>query len=293
MKPGAYPGLSEVEYDAIPALRSSVLRVFAQKTPRHARWMMEHPTPETWDTKMGSLLHLSLLEPELFERIVLVQPYFGHHAANATKALKAQWIADHPDAIAVKQEELDMLIAWRAELLSVPTIRVLLTCEGMNELTLVWDEPCGVRCKVKLDRFVEYTGKGTKVEIKTARAGDAYRFGRQALDLGYHLQDAFYMRGLEAVFGPSERRSIICVLEKGVDAQGNRRGPDSAVAYELEPAAKHLGATIVARAIEEYAECEKLGVWPSYPPDISQLQLPAYAFKRTGDELGGDWELGI
>lgn len=296
MKPGAYPDprsgnppLSVEEYDAIPALRSSVLRVFAQRTPRHARWMMEHPTRETHDTFLGTLLHMAILEPDRFEREVLVQPYFGHHAANATKALKAQWIAEHPGAIAIKEEELESLKAWRTELFSVPVIRHLLTCPGINELSLIWDEPCGVRCKARLDRFVEYTGKGTKVELKTARNGDGWRFGRQALDLGYHIQDAFYMRGLDTIYGKRERRSVICTLEKG-----DEHSPSLAVPYEFEAAAKHLGSTIVERAISDYAECEKAGVWPGYSIDIEKLQLPSYAFKRSGsDELGGDWELGV
>ena len=297
LKPGAYPDprvgnppLSVEEYDAEPGLRSSVLREFALKTPRHARHMLEHARPETWHTRMGTYLHMALLEPERFERTVLVQPHYGYHASHTTKALKAKWEADHPGAEAIKESEMDQLLEWKAEMLSVPTIQRLLTAPGFTELSLLWDDPAGIRCKCRLDRLTTYAGKATKVEIKTARAGDPFRFARQALDLGYHIQDAFYMRGLDEVFGKRERRSILCVLEKGDRDKGI---PCLAVPYELDAASKFLGEQIVARALPEYAECERMGIWPGYPAEVNALSLPSWAFKRSAsdDELGGDWDL--
>jgi len=69
MTPGIYPGLSFAEYQAIPALNFSKLKLLAS-TPAKAKWQWDHPEEPTEAMVFGTWFHTAALQPEDMPRFV-------------------------------------------------------------------------------------------------------------------------------------------------------------------------------------------------------------------------------
>lgn len=273
LTPGAHPGLSEAEYDRIPALRSSVLRELALHTPLHARYTEQRGGRDSQAKQVGSLLHLALLEPERFDAECVVRPEFGDCRNRENKAKRDLWDAEHAAHVVVSEETWTDVQAYRDAIYDHPILAGLLTARGVNELTLVWDDPLGVRCKARLDRFAEFGERLAICEFKTSRSASPWSFAGDFMRFGYHVQAGFYLRGLEQTYGPAERPYIIGVVEKGP--------PTLAAAYELTAEELDLCEAAFHAALKRYSECVESGRWPGYSDCLERLKLPAWAYKRA------------
>jgi hypothetical protein len=272
MNPGIYKKLTEDQYDIIPGLRSTVLRAMIGGTPKRAHHAETFGSSDTAAKELGQLTHCAILEPDRFARDMVVAPDFGDCRLKANKAARDAWRCANVGREAISQRDLDEVKALRDAFYDHPVAKQMLIAPGENELTVVWDDPTGVRCKARIDRYCFWDRWNTIVDVKTARDASPWAYSAEMHKRGYHQQLAFYRRGLEMIEGEQHRPCFMIVLEKAPV-------PDCVI-YELGKEELAMGARDVEAALQTYAECRKQGRWPGYDTAIQPLKLPAYAYKR-------------
>ena len=149
MKPGVYYGLTDGQYDQIPALRSSTLKLLSTHTPAHVKWELDHPSDETDAQTLGSAAHIAVLEPDRFEELVALSPY-NEFKSNIAKAWKKEREAE--GMYVLKEPAYKATRAMVDGVRRNPLARELLGGKGQNEVSIVWDDILGMRCKARLDR---------------------------------------------------------------------------------------------------------------------------------------------
>src|SRR5688572_23120896 len=150
IEPGLYPNMSREAYERVPAINFSSLKHF-RRTPAHFREEMIHPSDPTKAREFGHAYHLAMFEPDRF-RAEVVRGLQG--VDKRTKAGKSQWAkfeAEHGSHEILMPDEFDAVASMQAAMMLNDTARELLTCEGGNELAVVWiDEETGELCKGRI-----------------------------------------------------------------------------------------------------------------------------------------------
>lgn len=277
---GVHHGMTEEAYDRIPAMRSTVLRVLIDKSPAHARYVQMHGTKEGPAKVFGRLLHLALLEPDRAERELMVQPYFGDQRYKENKAAKAEWLLENPLPPGVldyvDQETRDQMLGMRDSAYAHPVLGEMMRARGRNEVSCVWTDPSGVRCKVRIDRMFEWDRWLSLLDAKSTKDASPWSFARDVHNYGYHIQAALYLRALNELHSVAHRPFFICALEK--------EPPYGVMLYELGKDDLALGRTKVDEGLQLWGDCLKKNWFPGYPGHIHDLRLPAYAYKSEGAE---------
>ncbi|MFB6372799.1 MAG: hypothetical protein ABEN55_06740 [Bradymonadaceae bacterium] len=100
-------------------------------------------------------------------------------------------------------------------LLSQPRIRGGLLDDGEAELTVVWDcQPYGVPSRARPDFIRQLpSGELEVVELKTTSRSIGYWWRRTFYQRRYHMQPAFYAKGIEAAFGEPVARYYVIGVE--------------------------------------------------------------------------------
>jgi hypothetical protein len=156
---------------------------------------------------------------------------------------------------------------------------LLMEADGIAEYAWQWLEDVGdeaIECKLMADRLINHQKLGpVHVELKTARDPSPEAFARQAYQLGYHCQAAFYRRGLAHLLDLDDMTSIMVVV---------RNSPPYDVAvYQWELWFLMLGEEQVEKDLERLARCmsgeqEYLADWERLPEgDIPVLEAPRWA----------------
>ncbi len=274
MKPGIYKGVSFGDYLAIDAINNSTLKEMRDgKTPKHLHWAMTHIEKDREAFRVGAATHCAVLEPERFKAEYAAMPRKFDMRKTGDKAEAAQFEMDHQKHIVLDLDEWNLATAMSKAVWENSCAVELLKGAGANEMTVIWiDEPTGLLCKARLDRFTSYHDWPAIVDFKTAQDASPRNFARAIADLFYHQQAAFYLDGLNTL-DPRERRFVFLVVEK--------QEPYCVAAYELDETAIDEGRAQYRRALDSYAECKKSGNWPGYDVGINTLDLPKWAYELT------------
>lgn len=281
-KPGISVGVSYQDYEREPGLRSHVLTDM-RRSPMHCRYNLDHPREASDAMVLGEATHAAVLEPERFKKQYAARPdndpkepwSSEHKNSNAYKEGRALWDAKHDKAVILSAPEFDACAAMRDAAWAHPMAKRLLGGKGANEVVVLWDDPCEIRCKARLDRIVEYEGHTVIVDVKTCKDASAGAFSRACANYGYHLQGAWYQRGLY-VLEPRDRPFYIIAIEN--------TPPHCVAVYRMEKEALVAGWDIMQRLCYEYVECEKTGLWPGYGNEVEVLYLPKWAYFDEGEE---------
>lgn len=265
VQPGLFPGVAEDEYRRWPYAAQSILKLLRDKTPAHAFEAMTHPEPPTPALRLGSAIHMAVLQPDLFATRYAVAPAVDRR----TKDGKAAW-----EAFAVENDGRTILTAdeWR-ECLAVrdsvaahPTARKLL--EGEAERSAVWqDADTGVWCKGRFDDIARRVGALT--DLKTTADASPSAFTRSIYRYGYYLQAAHYLQGAQALGIDAGFFTVIAV---------EKTAPYCVAVYHIRDDAVQAGYDELRQLLETYARCEETGVWPGYPNEAVEIDLPPYAY---------------
>lgn len=155
------------------------------------------PPPPTGPMEIGSAVNTLLLRPEQAatpEGIVRVD--VGSRNTKKWREAKEQF----PQAVVMTDPEYQTA-RLVADAIQNPQTRAAevgaaLLSSGYAEYAHRWDDSAGVRCRLMIDTLTTVGGEPTIVELKSARDPEPVAFGRQAFNLGYHCQGAFYQRGI-------------------------------------------------------------------------------------------------
>ena len=220
------------------------------------------PMKETPAMLLGSITHMAILQPEIFDDHFIFAPDINKR----TKAGKEEWAefeAANADKRVITSDQYDYAFAMQKAVAAHPMASELLK-EGKAEQSCFWnDERTGKECKARIDWL---TGGNVIADLKTAASAHPFAFSRSCHDFKYHWQDAWYTRGAQA------DDFYFIVVEK--DA------PHVVEVYRLTDEAKELGRIQIDAALDKYMMCWGFDEWPGYNDSdrVNLIDLPHYAY---------------
>lgn len=280
--PGLHDGIPAEAYHALPHVSSSALKKIITHSPAHAKALIDEPGGKSSAAlEFGDRCHAAILQPDRFDAEYVVAGQCeavtgkGERCDAPGKArVDGQWRcgrhgAKQPEPNACTEADHARLVGIRRACWSHPQVGPLLRAATRVEATVVWDDPAtGLRCKARPDVLCDRIG--VMPDLKTARSAKPSAFGRQAFELGYHVQLAHYLAGLAAVGSGVEAACLVAV---------EAEPPYAVTLIELDDELVALGDERRREALDEYARCRRAGDWPAY--GSGTIGVPAWA--RRGE----------
>ena len=275
-KPGIYEGIEPEEYFSWEAVSNSRLNLL-KRSPMHFR----HGFTEATDAmRLGTLVHTGVLEPLAIAQRFVFMPNYANHPDNVTgtgarsfsaattfvKKMEEQFRQLHFDKQIVDKDQFDQMVGMANSLAACPPAKELLR-DGKAEISLVWEDPCGLLCKCRID----WLKPGIMADLKTCK--DAGSFERSIADYGYHRQMAFYQRGL-AANGLDEHQPWIVAVEKTAPF-GVRCAP-------MAEEALAVGRKEIDELLSLLIDCQRSNSWPGYESP-EEWTLPRWYASNEGD----------
>ena len=260
--PGAYPGIPADTYHADTRSLSSTGAKRILDCPARFRWQQDHPTGYVAAFELGHAVHALILGAGADLHVVKADSWRSKAArAERAEALKA---GSTPLLEAEYSQVLDMRDALAAHPIAGP---LFAREDRVCETSLYWDDPdTGVACRARPDWWS--ADRRLIVDLKTtSRSAAPTEFGRTAAVLGYHLQAAWYLQGVQAIVGVEA--AFVHVVQETAP-------PHLVSVVQLDAEALQVGAEQAHRARSLYARCQETGRWPGYPPTVHSVHLPGW-----------------
>lgn len=255
------------EYLQIPGCSITRLKEL-RRSPLHYRHRLLHPK-ETAPLSLGRASHCAVLEPDRFDRDHAVwgrRTNSGNLAPRNGKAWDA-FKAEHAGRSIITADEHAAVVALQAAVRgNRDAMRFL--AHGDPEVTMQW-YVLDLECKGRADWLTLVDGEACLVGLKTARDCRDRQFGRQAAQLGYHLQWAFYRDGYASITGR---------LPRVVEIVVENEAPHAVVVYEIPDEILQQGFDEYMQLIEKLGECIQHNSWPGPAPGIQTLTLPSWVY---------------
>lgn len=258
---GIFLNMPRAEYDALDRLNYSLLKNI-ERSPAHFQQAKKTPRKDTDAMRVGRALDLALLGPDEFACLVRVYDGKRDKRVKAYQEFLAAQRAGSKTEV-LTQEESDNCIAAADAVRSNPDIAEYLV--GESQVTLLVDE-AGVPMKARLDMVCT---NGALLDLKKTRDARCEAFGRQAWNLGYCTQAAWYRRAWWRASGEKILRPF-CLLAVEVEP------PYAHCLYVVPDSALRAGEEQLDRWLSLYKRCAEADKWPGYMP-IDWLQLPKWS----------------
>lgn len=154
--------------------------------------------------------------------------------------------------------------------------------QGKPEQTLIWKE-INTWLKSRLDWLAN--DYGAILDYKTTASANPEDFARQIIRMGYDMQAAFYVRGMEALTGKTP--AFVFLVQEITP-------PYACSFIGMPPAFMSLGLGKVEVAIDMWRQCMEAGKWPAYPSRIHWCEPPGWAASQWEERIqqqamSGDW----
>ena len=260
-------GLREADYhadrlgigDLPPSLSSNAGKLLLSHSPLHA-WHAHPRLNPDWQPDdpakfdLGKAVHALLLDDRP-ERVVIIDA--ADYKASAAKAARDTAIADGKLPLLTAKYETAMAIVHAARDAIPRFAEGADFIDGDSEVTLVWEEPGGVVCRMRIDRLAK--NHTHMFDVKTeGESAHPDAFANKITRLGYDFSAAFYLRGFRKCFPslPAPQWSWLAIETEpphGVSLTG------------MDAAGLAIADQEVEIAIAIWRECLRTGTWPGYP----------------------------
>jgi hypothetical protein len=278
-EPGMYTGIRSSEYHGTWAAcnQSTLKKLDGRKPPAKAKYEIEHPTPASLAMEKGTALHARVLQPELFDELVMLGPT-ATRRSNKWKDMKKA----RPDLCLLEAPEMEAVRMMTDSLLHDEDFAMIVEAakhaDAATEVAVCSDlptvdkdgKPVMVRAKGLLDWWLPELGY--YVDLKTTKDASEDEFRRSVEMFGYHIQGAYYSR-LLAEQGYEVKSVILALVEN--------TPPYLSVVREIDPASLDRGEQKIDKLLPIYHECVTSGIWPGYPKGITYTGVPDWALRQA------------
>ncbi len=253
------------EYHRHESISKSGLDLIA-RAPAIYQHRRANPLPPTPAMRMGTLVHLAILEPDKLYSECIVAPDINRR----TNAGKAEWeafqiAAEGREVVTV--EEIDQLVAIRDAVRAHPAASTALGMIREVETSIFWTDPdTGIRCRCRPDAILT---NGLILDVKTTKDARPDEFSRSIANYRYHVQAAFYSAGYEAAFGEPPKGFVFLAVET--------EAPHLCAIYVASREMKLRGTADYRRDLDALKLCRETGEWPGLPTVPTVLELPKWA----------------
>lgn len=259
-----------------------------RQAPAIYAWKRNHPEDPTPSMRFGTLFHLAVLEPELFEAETILLPDDApsrptSRQRNAKKpspdtvAACLWWDGFEVEAIGkeiVTPDEFEKLSAMAAAVRAHPAASALLALVGATEPSLFWiDQETGQPLRCRMDRLIPT--KRLILDLKTTNDASPEGFAKSVANFGYHRQAAFYTDAANLLADTDGYQFAFIAVEK--------EPPFLVGVYTLTPEAIAQGRVENREALATADACLRSGNWPGYSDSVVGLDLPRWAQVMPAD----------
>lgn len=271
---GIYSGISDLEYHADHgSLSSSGARtLLAPSCPAIFRHQQDEPPAPKPQFDMGHVCHTLVLGEG---SDIVIAPFENW------KTKESQQMRDKAHAngkVPILSKDFAAAQAMADVVRTHPVARQLFDADGQAELSGYWhDENTGVRLRFRTDWLCQISGRIVAVDYKTSTSADPAHFAKAAADFGYHMQDAWYRKGLAGAEITDDPDFLFVVQDKNP--------PHLVTVNRIASHHIQLGAQRNRKAIDLYHRCVTNNEWPAYGDQIHSIDLPTYAVYRQEAEL--------
>jgi hypothetical protein len=265
--------MTREQYDLLGRVNFSTVKHLG-RSPAHYRHNLFHERKDTDAMKRGRALSIAVFEPDEYRRQVAIWDG-GRRSGKEWEAFRKA----NPGRELLKVEEEALVQSMATAVRNHPMAAKYVT-GGRGEQTVLWtDKESGFDCKARLD-FI--ANAGALVDLKSSRDASPSGFGRQAWNLCYHAQAAFYSDAYFAVTG--ERLPFVLAA---VEAEA----PHVVQVYRVPERVLELGRDYYRGLLVRLKDCRAEASWPGYAEQELELELPRWATGIYPDEDIG--ELGL
>lgn len=197
----------------------------------------------------------------------------------------AKFAADNEGKEILSQDEWQHALKIRAAVLAEPEAAMLLEA-GVAEQSLYWEHAkTGELLKCRPDWS---TPDHVLVDLKFVRDASPAAFARDGSQHNYHVQDAHYSEGYEAVTGHSPGFVFIAV-EKDAPLGSDAYRPVMVGVYYYEEEDRQRGLALRDMAVSNIIKWRNDGYYPGYD-GINKISVPTYQANREKLEIDSyDW----
>jgi exodeoxyribonuclease VIII len=196
--------------------------------------------------RLGTALHLAVLEPQLWSREVAVRPAIDRRT-KAGKQAAEEFDAEHAGKIVLSEDDAARAQAMATAIHAHHAAHFLLEQEGHREASYTWTDPThDIECKTRPDWHS--ADRSLIVDLKTTLDCGRREFTRSIAKYAYHLQAAWNTHALGA------EQFLIVAVES--------QRPYAVSVYPIAAEAMAAGARRIDRAMEALAQCRDTGIWP-------------------------------
>jgi hypothetical protein len=255
--------MTNEEYHSLPSISKSGLDLI-NRSPAHYQWAKHNPTTRTPAMRIGSLTHMAVLEPDLFQAECVIMPEMDRR----TKAGKIAWedfqaVNSGRDAITTAEHQ--RILAIRDAVHAHPLAKKLIDRIAAVEVSTFWQDPAtGVDCRCRPDAVL---ANGMLIDLKTTQdAGSGFMWSVKKYR--YNVQAAFYADGMGRT-AENQRAMIFIAVETNP--------PYFVCCHIIGTDTLEAGRDDYRRNLDTYAECLESGIWPGYPETLQTINLPNWA----------------
>jgi hypothetical protein len=262
------------EYHDSPGLSASLAKTLLNKSPLHA-WLESPMNParsrqEASRLDIGTAAHAALLEG----LDVVTVCDFDDWRTKDSKAARdeARAVGKIPLLTHQFEQVRDMVSVARGALADCPDLEGIKWEDGKPEQSIFWTDS-HTPCRSRLDWLAN--DRSLIIDYKTTELGpDAWM--RSIPKMGYDIQAAFYLRGLQVLTG-KQADFVFCVQET--------EAPYMVYFVGLPPAYLEIGAAKVQIAIDRWQACMERNEWPGYERRIQYAEPPSWALAEVEERM--------
>lgn len=275
------PELTHEQYHADKsAIGSSSLALsFSSLKAFYEGHFLGKQSPPNYEMKLGTIIHMALLEPKEFARRFIVMPEFESRdlkgnlsTSKNTKYYKEQvdkWMSERlADEIVVTNEEHEQILGMIASVKSHPQGELIFKNGSVERSGYYRDPETGIKCKIRPD----FMGSDLFLvtDFKTARTSEQKLFGTHAfgparLDLRIWMY-AYGISQIEKIAMPQNLFFMVC----------EKTWPYESAVYFLTEEQKTQAEYDYRRAMARIADAIKSGKWPQRQTKMEPLWTPKF-----------------
>ena len=212
-------------------------------SPEYFRFRQDNPQPATSAMKLGSAIHMNVLQPAEFHKHYAVSPKFDKRTKQGKEDF-AEFSKKNMFKDIISESDFELIEQITLKTMRDNMVNRLLT-SGEPEKIITWNNKhYDVNCKGMLD----YYRDGMIIDLKTTQDASYNGFMRSVRKYKYHKQAAYYMDAVKAY------RFIIIAVEK--------TPPFSINVFELGDDMIDEGRDMYNHELEIYKYCEENDYWP-------------------------------
>jgi len=268
--------ITNAEYHAIKThISSTGVRTFRKNKKQFKYSLTNELVKQTKSMADGTAVHAFFLEKDKFHKDFAVKP---QDIRLNTKAGK-EWAQEHTNKIIIDSELGNNLYEMEKSFMDSPA-KLIYEIKGKSELSYFWNDIGLVKGKCRPD-WISDDGN-IIVDIKTTTDASPKGFQKSISTWGYHLQLAWYMRGLQKLGIPCNEFIFIAI---------EKTPPFSVGVYSADREMILFGNQEINKLVVDIDKALNDKNFPDYTPEIMSLGLPPWMTEKKQQPQHEDIEL--